>query len=43
MDTMLLLVSIVAFAALVLGWMILPDAPKAESAVSTSTRVAEAA
>ena len=43
-DVMMLLISLVAFAGLVLGWMVLPDAPKAESAtVPTAARVAEAA
>jgi hypothetical protein len=43
-DVMMLLLSLVGFAALVIGWMVLPDAPHAESAtVSTTARVAEAA
>ncbi|HLH24649.1 MAG TPA: hypothetical protein VK066_19180 [Chloroflexota bacterium] len=43
-DVMMLLVALVAFAALVIGWMVLPDASQAESApVAATTRMAEAA
>lgn len=43
-DVMMLLVSLVGFAGLVIGWMALPDAPRTEGApVSTAARVAEAA
>ena len=30
-DTLMLVGSLVAFAVLVVGWMVLPDAPSAES------------
>jgi hypothetical protein len=43
-DVLMLLVSLVGFGGLVIGWMALPDSPKTESApVSTAARVAEAA
>jgi hypothetical protein len=43
-DVMMLLVSLVGFAGLVIGWMVLPDAPQVESApIGATARVAEAA
>ena len=42
-DGMMLLVSLVGFAALVLGWMVLPDAPKTDSAAVGAAPVAEPA
>ena len=45
-DVMMLLVSLTGFGGLVIGWMVLPDAPttKTESApVTTAARMAEAA
>ncbi|HZS00608.1 MAG TPA: hypothetical protein VFE37_17965 [Chloroflexota bacterium] len=43
-DMLMLLVSLLGFGGLVIGWMALPDSSKSESApVATATRVAEAA
>jgi hypothetical protein len=43
-DTMMLLVSLAGFAGLIVGWMVLPDSPKKESATTVSTaRVAKPA
>jgi hypothetical protein len=42
-DAMMLLVSLLGFAGLVLGWMVLPDAPKTDSAPVSTARVAEPA
>ncbi len=41
-DTMMLLVALLAFATLVVGWMVLPDAPQVEHATA-ATPVAEPA
>ena len=44
-DNVMLLVALVAFAALVVGWMFLPDAPRqsAEATMPSVPRVARAA
>jgi hypothetical protein len=44
-DTVMLLVALLAFASLVVGWMVLPDAPeqRADAAVSAVPRAARAA
>jgi hypothetical protein len=42
-DVMMLLVSLAGFGGLVIGWMVLPDAPKTESAPISAAHVAEAA
>ena len=43
-DVLMLFGSLVGFGALVIGWMVLPDAPATDSAlVSTAARVPEAA
>lgn len=34
-DMMMLLVALIAFATLIVGWMILPDAPAAHSSEAT--------
>ena len=41
-DNVMLLVALVAFAVLVVGWMILPDAPR-QSAEATMPAVPQAA
>lgn len=42
-DTMMLLGSLVGFAGLVIGWMVLPDAPAAEGTAVSTAPVARAA